>query len=640
KRLPENADPERVYRAVYEIKIKPGIKYQPHPAFAKGPDGTPLYTKLTGDALSGIDGIADFPEKATREVLSDDYIHEIMRLADPQIESPVLSILEKYILGLKGYEEALRADLEEIRAKRKAAAGAAYNQELDEKADPIILDYGRHPLAGVEKVDDHTLRITLKTKYPQFIYWLAMPFFSPVPEEADRFYKQGALADKNITIDRFPVGTGPYAMAVYNPNMEIILDRNPNFHGELYPDEGEAGDAENGLLKDAGRPLPFIDRVVFKLEKEAIPRWNKFLQGYYDNSGITSDSFDQAVTVSAGGRAEVTDAMRKKGIRLLTSVLPSTYYTGFNMLDPTVGGYSIAARKLRQAVSIALDYEEYIEIFANGRGIASMSPLPPGIFGYVKGKDGINPYVYDWDALRNKPVRKSIEYARRLLEEAGYPGGRDSEGRPLTITFDNPWTGADSTPMINWYIKRFKLLGIQLENRTTDYNRFQEKMLKGNFQFFFWGWNADYPDPENFFFLLTGSNSKVKYQGENVSNYSNPEFDRLFKTMENMDDSPARLAVIRRMTDILQRDAPWAFAYHPVSYGLFHEWVKNVKSNAMANNTLKYLRLDAALRERKRDEWNRPDFRPLILLAALFIIGSVPAIISVRRKRGAGRKRS
>ncbi len=640
KRLPENADPELVYRAVYEIKIKPGIKYQPHPAFAKGPDGAPLYSKLTGAALSGIDGIDDFPEKGTREVVSDDYIHEIKRLADPQIESPVLSILEKYILGLKGYEEALRADLEEIRAKRKAAAGAAYNQELDEKADPIILDYGRHPLAGVEKVDDHTLRITLKTKYPQFIYWLAMPFFSPVPEEADRFYKQGALADKNITIDRFPVGTGPYAMAVYNPNMEIILDRNPNFHGELYPDEGEAGDAEKGLLKDAGKPLPFIDRVVFKLEKEAIPRWNKFLQGYYDNSGITSDSFDQAVTVSAGGRAEVTEAMRKKGIRLLTSVLPSTYYTGFNMLDPTVGGYSIAARKLRQAVSIALDYEEYIEIFANGRGIASMSPLPPGIFGYVKGKDGINPYVYDWDALRNRPARKSIEYARRLLEEAGYPGGRDSEGRPLTITFDNPWTGADSTPMINWYIKRFKLLGIQLENRTTDYNRFQEKMLKGNFQFFFWGWNADYPDPENFFFLLTGSNSKVKYQGENVSNYSNPEFDRLFKTMENMDDSPARLAVIRRMTDILQRDAPWAFAYHPVSYGLFHEWVENVKSNAMANNTLKYLRLDAALRERKRDEWNRPDFKPLIVIAALFIIGSVPAIISVRRKRGAGRKRS
>ncbi len=639
QKLPENAAPERVYRAVYEIKIKPGIKYQPHPAFAKGPDGAPLYFKLTEADMSGINGLSDFPEKGTKEVVSDDYIYEIMRMADPQIESPVLSILEKYILGLKEYEEALRADLEAVRAKRKLAAGAAYNQELDEKADPIILDYKKHPLPGVEKVDGHTFRITLKTKYPQFIYWLAMPFFSPVPEEADRFYKQGALESKNITIDRFPIGTGPYKVAVYNPNMEIILDRNANFHGELYPEEGEPGDREKGLLRDAGLPLPFIDRIVFKLEKEAIPRWNKFLQGYYDNSGITSDSFDQAVTVSAGGRAEVTESMREKGIRLLTSVLPSSYYSGFNMLDETVGGYSISKQKLRQAVSIALDYDEFVEIFANGRGVASMSPLPPGIFGYIKGKDGINPYAYDWDASRNKPARKSIEYARRLLEEAGYPGGRDSEGRPLAITFDNPWTGADSTPSINWYIKRFKLLGIQLENRTTDYNRFQEKMLKGNFQFFFWGWNADYPDPENFFFLLAGSNSKVKYQGENVSNYSNPEFDRLFKIMENMDNSPARLKVISQMTELLRKDAPWAFAYHPVSFGLFHGWVENVKSNAMANNTMKYLRLDPGLREGKRDEWNRPDFRPLILLAALLIIGSVPAIISVRRKRAAGRKK-
>jgi len=638
KRLPENTSPELVYRAVYEINIKPGIKYQPHPAFSKGADGTPLYSGLTENDLSSINEISDFPVKGTRDVVSDDYIHEIMRIADPQISSPVLSILEKYILGMKEFELALEADLEAIRAKRKLAAGAAYNQELDEKADPIILDYSRHPLAGVQKIDDHTFRIILKTKYPQFVYWLAMPFFSPVPPEADRFYRQAPLEAKNITIDRFPVGTGPYAMAIYNPNMEIILDKNPNFHDERYPSEGEPADAEKGLLKDAGKALPFIDRVVFKLEKEAIPRWNKFLQGYYDNSGITSDSFDQAVTMSAGGRADVTESMRSKGIRLMTSVLPSTYYSGFNMLDPTVGGYSIAKQKLRQAISIALDYEEFIEIFANGRGVPSMSPLPPGIFGYSAGADGIDPYTYDWDASMNKPVRKSIEYARRLMEEAGYPGGTDTEGRPLTITFDNSWTGADSAPTISWYAKRLKLLGIQLENRTTDYNRFQEKMLKGNFQFYFWGWNADYPDPENFFFLLAGSNSKVKYQGENVSNYANPEYDLLFKKMESMDNSPARLAVIRRMTGILQKDAPWAFAYHPVSFGLYHGWVSNVKSNAMANNTMKYLKLDAELRERRRDEWNRPDFRPLIVLAALLIIGSVPAAIGVRRKRKARRR--
>ena len=53
-----------------------------------------------------------------------------------------------------------------------------------------------------------------------------------------------------------------------------------------------------------------------------------------------------------------------------------------------------------------------------------------------------------------------------------------------------------------------------------------------------WGWHADYPDPENFLFLLYGPNSKAKFDGENVSNYDNPEYNRLFDQMQNMDNSP------------------------------------------------------------------------------------------------------
>ncbi|MBI5345281.1 MAG: ABC transporter substrate-binding protein, partial [Deltaproteobacteria bacterium] len=636
RRLPDNAPPEKVSRAVYEIKLKKGITYQMHPAFAKKGDGSPLYLGLAKEAVKGINGIEDFPIKGTRELRADDYMLEIMRLADPLIESPVLPIIEKYVLGLKEYSELLRKDLEEIRKRRKEAAGPSYNQTVDEKENPVVLDYRRHRLPGVEKVDDHAFRIILKTKYPQFVYWLAMPFFSPMPEEAVLFYKQGVLADKNIALDRYPVGTGPYEMAAYNPNMEIILKRSGNYRFEAYPSEGEAGDRVTGLLDDAGKTMPFIDEIVFKLEKEAIPRWNKFLQGYYDNSGITSDSFDQAVTVSASGRAELTDAMREKGISLLTAVRPATYYNGFNMLDDAVGGYGTDRQKLRQAISIALDYEEYIEIFNNGRGIPAMSPLPPGIFGHLPGEEGVNPYIYEWDTSKKRPVRRPIEYARRLMEEAGYPGGRDRDGRPLTITFDNPWTGPDFTPVINWYIKKFKLLGIQLENRTTDYNRFQEKMLKGNFQFFTWGWNADYPDPENFFFLLISSNSKVKFQGENVANYSNPEFDRLFKVMENMDSTPERLKIIKEMTRRAWKDSPWVWGYHPVAFGLYHQWTGNVKSNSMANNTIKYLKIDAKERKRLRRAWNRPVVWPLAAALALLVIISVPAVMSARKRR-AGR---
>lgn len=634
RRLSSDAPASEVAKAVYEIRIKEGVLYQPHPAFAKGADGRPADRALTQTDLEGVESLADLKHTGTRAVVADDFIYQVMRLADPLNESPVLSILEKYISGLDEFAAGLRADLEETRKARKEAAGTGYNQTTDEKQNPIILDYSRHRLPGVERVDDKTYRIILKTKYPQFAYWLAMPFFSPMPEEADLFYKQGPLAEKNITLDRYPVGTGPYHIETFNPNMEIVLAKNPNFRGEAYPAEGEAQDAGQGLLKDAGAPLPFIDRLVFKLEKEAIPRWNKFLQGYYDNSGITSDSFDQAVTVSGAGRAEVTPMMSEKGITLMTSVRPSTYYAGFNMTDDVVGGYSPERQKLRQAISIALDYEEYIEIFANGRGIPAMSALPPGIFGRAEGRDGINPYVYAWDEGRKRPERHTIEYAKKLMKEAGYLEGRDKNGRGLVISFDNPWTGADSSAMINWYIKKFKLLGIQLENKTTDYNRFQEKMRKGNFQFFPWGWNADYPDPENFFFLLSGANAKVRFGGENASNYSNPDFDRLFKRMENMENSPERERVIGEMTAIIQKDSPWVWGYHPVAFGLYHQWNSNVKANSMANNTMKYMKIDIAERKRLRDEWNRPVVWPLAVAAIVLIALAAPAVISARRRSG------
>ncbi len=108
--------------------------------------------------------------------------------------------------------------------------------------------------------------------------------------------------------------------------------------------------------------------------------------------------------------------MRAQGIQLETAVAASTYYMGFNMLDPVIGGFSERARKLRQAVSIAVDYDEYISIFQNGRGIPAQGPIPPGIFGYREGAAGINPVVYTWDG--KQPQRRSIEDAKKITRRS------------------------------------------------------------------------------------------------------------------------------------------------------------------------------------------------------------------------------
>ena len=529
---------------------------------------------------------------------------------------------------MTAFRQMLEAEIAHIRAARRQAAGVFYNQEADERTNPIFLDLRQYDLPGAKIVDDLTFRLTLTKPYPQFLYWLAMPFFAPVPWEVDRFYTQSAAAVRNLTLDRFPVGTGPFTLAVYQPNYRIVLQRNAHFHSETYPEDGSAENAARGLLADRGKPLPFLEEAVYVLEKESVPRWNKFLQGYYDDSGISSDVFDQAVRISAAGGADLTDALGTKGIRLETDVAPTTFYYAFNMLDEVVGGYDMNKRKLRQALSIALNIEEYIQIFRNGRGIAAQSPIPPGIFGYQDGPEGINPIIYEWDEQLRSPRRKDLETAKVLLAEAGY-----TDGKPLVLFFDTVAGGPESKAFLDWLRKQFAAIGVQLQVRSTDYNQFQTKVLQGNFQLIQWGWNADYPDPENFLFLLYGPNAKVTSQGENAANYDNPQFNQLFRRVENMVNSAERAALIREILAIAQADAPWIWGFHPVDYGLYHAWQHNTKPLTFGGNTLKYKRIDPDLREQSRSGLESSDHRTTLGGLTVLILATIPATIRLYRRQ-------
>ena len=582
--LSDTAAPGRIAYSVYEIHIKPGMRYQPHPAFVA------MNQHLQGNELNGIHALGDFPKTGTREVTAADYVYQIKRLVHPALHTPIAGVMSEYIVGLKDYAATLKS---------------AVQAHPDD-----FLDLNRYPLSGVEVVDATTYRVTIRGKYPQFAYWLAMPFFAPMPWEAERFYAQPGMRERNLSLDWWPVGSGPYYLSENDPNQRMAMTRNPYYDSERYPDAGEAGDAAAGLLRDAGKQLPLIERIVFSLEKETIPYWNKFLQGYYDASGISSDSFDQAVQVNVSGETNVSDEMKAQGITLSTSVATSTMYTGFNWLDPVVGGASERARKLRLAIAIAVDFEEFVSIFANGRGISAQSPIPPGIFGYRAGKEGINRYVYDW--VDGAPKRKPIEEAKRLLAEAGYPDGVDAKTKqPLVIHFDTTPGGIGNKSRLDWMRKQFDKIGVQLDVRSTDYNRFQDKIRRGDTQMYYYGWNADYPDPENFFFLLHGAQAKVAYAGENASNYSNPEYDRLFEQMKNMENGAVRQKIIDQMLEILRRDSPWLWGYHPKNYVLQHGWLHNIKANVMANNKLKYWRLESAQRDQLRRLWNHPVLWPV-----------------------------
>ncbi len=569
----------------YIIHIRPGIYYQPHPALARDTQGQLVYAHLSPAQAQHYHQISDFTQTGTRELTADDFVYEIKRLASPQVQSPIYGLMSGHIM-----------DLAHLRARL----------EMQMQKNPKTpLDLRDYSFSGAEVLDRYTYRIRLSDPYPQFMYWLAMSFFAPYPWEADRFYSQPGFAHQNISIDWVPIGTGPYQLSQNNPNALLQLIKNPNFHREKLP---------QGLAHYAGEELPKIQGLEFYSEKESIPRWNKFLQGYYDQSGIGSDSFDAAIAYNAQGLPELKPKLRDQGIKLQISTEPSIFYLGFNWQDPIVGGADPKAQKLRQALSIAIDMQEYIQIFLNGRGQLAQGPLPPGIWGAKTGSDAFNPFIFKKEQGQVK--RRSLAEAQKLLTEAGYPNGIDVKtGKPLKLTLSIASDSRiDEGTLYTWFIQQFAKLNIELNIESTTYNRFQDKLNSGATQIFFSGWLADYPDPENFLFLLYGPNGKVKYGGENISNYQNADFDREYLAMSRLRKGPERQAEIDRMVAEVQEDAPWIWGFYPVSFQLSQPWVFNNHANPLVNNALKYMALDPEQRFKSRLARNKLAVWPLWLM--------------------------
>ena len=608
--LPDNAPPDKIAESVYDIPIRQGVKYQPHPAFAHDAKGELLYHQLTREQLGNKRSPFDFAEQGTRELEAEDFVYALKRHATTRIEAPVFSVFAEYVIGLKDYAELVK------REDAKLLAGLP--QDIRDKP---FLDFRRWPLAGVQALDKHTLRIRLKGKYPQWNYWLAMPFMAPVPWEADAFYAQNGMNENGLSLNQWPIGTGPYMMTEFVRDRRHVMKRNPNFRGEPYPCEGMPEDKALHLLDDCGKTMPFIDTLYVTIEKERVPRKEKFKQGYFDVPEIERPEWGVEFNNDAEDSDAIAKLYRERGFYfpLMTDI--SNWYLGFNMLDPVVGKGDTPEeqaknRKLRQAIAIAVDWEEgYGRIFKYKGGVAAHSPVPPGLFGSREGQPGfVNPVTHV--VVNGKPQRRPIADAKQLLVEAGYPDGRDvRSGKPLLLNYDFQRALTPEFKSENdWMVKQFAKLGIQLEIRATDFNQYQDKTLKGRHQIFWAGWLADYPDAENFMFLLYGPNAKSKTNGENIANYENPAFDTLYRQLQALEDGPEKQAVIDKMVVIAQQDSPWCMGFFPWGGLAFQQWVHNGKPSILIRDMAKYYRVDPALRAQKQAQWNHPVLWPLALL--------------------------
>lgn len=474
-----------------------------------------------------------FPGGKGRELKAADFVYSIKRVADLKNNSTGWWLLDGKIQGLNEWR------------KKYNGKDANYAEEV----------------AGLKALDDYTLQFKLTQQYPQFLYSLAMVYTYAVPREAVEMY--GAEFLNN------PVGTGAFITDTYTQTNKIVYHRNPKYRVVLYPSEGSAEDRQNGLLKDAGKRLPLVDKIVVNILTEASTRFLNFKKGKVDFSEIPKDDFDQVVTPDQG----LTDSYQKAGISLVVSPDLDITYIAFNHDDPLFNNNV----KLRQAMSMAFNHAKSNELFYNNRGVLAQTIIPPGIAGY--------------DANYKNPfARYDLAQAKKLLAEAGYPDGK---GLP-TISYEVLSTTVGRQGA-EFFQKSMKEIGIKVKVVTNTWPQLVQKTKKRQAQMFGMAWVGDYPDAENFLQLLYGPNAAP---GPNGSNYSNPEFDKKFKVAKNMQAGPERAKLYAKLAQESAELVPIILGVHRTSFVLKHSWMKNYKFSTFSHGQAKYYNID--LKEKKK----------------------------------------
>ena len=163
--------------------------------------------------------------------------------------------------------------------------------------------------------------------------------------------------------------------------------------------------------------------------------------------------------------------------------------------------------------------------------------------------------------------RQNLRRARELLAEAGFPGGRGLPPLHVGVL-------SDTSPVVQSTLESLAKIGVETRVTVSPRDVHWQGLRRGDFGFFRDGWIADYPDPENFFWLFY-SESPV-----NHTRYSDPEYDRLFERLRTTaPGDPERPATCARLEQILQRDAPAIFLYHERSLYLIRPEVRGFESS-------------------------------------------------------------
>jgi len=339
------------------------------------------------------------------------------------------------------------------------------------------------------------------------------------------------------------VGTGPFKVKNIKEGDAVVLERNPAYW----------------MFDEWKNRMPYLDYVEFRFIKdkrsEIIAFRNKELDMVYR----------LPVEMAKDILGELDEAKEHKAdFRLQSNPAMSLTYYGFQNKLPPFNNV-----KVRQAFNYAIDRQYIADKVLQG-------DATPGIYGIVP------PSMPGYDYKSVTGYTYDPEKARKLLAEAGYPGGKNFP--EVTLQINNG--GGDRNTMTAEYItnKLKENLGVTVKVDPMPSAQHIEAIITGKALFWRIGWNADYPDPETFLTTLYGRHvpdSLSIASSLNSVRYSSPQFDSIFEAAIREPDSAKRSELYRRADQVAMSDAAIMPIYYEVNDRLIQRNVRGFDINPM-----------------------------------------------------------
>ena len=357
-------------------------------------------------------------------------------------------------------------------------------------------------LETIEKVDDYTVKFTLKTPNSPFIANMAMDFASIQSREyADALTKIG----KPELIDQHPIGTGPFSFVKYDQDATIRYKAFAGFWGAK----------------------PKIDTLVFSINKDPAVRLAKLRAGecqiaaYPNPADLASIKSDAKLTL-----------LSQPGLNI-----------GYLAFNTTRKPFDDA--RVRTALNMAIDRKTILESVYQGAGQAAKNLIPPTMWSY----DAATPeFKYDPEA------------ARKMLADAGYPNGFDSDLWAMPV--QRPYN-PDGRRMAELMQADFAKVGVKAHIVSYEWGEYRKRAQAGEHQMVELGWTGDNGDPDNFFVPLAGCDA-ARVGGGNVAKWCDKSFDEVVRKASTIAAQADRAKMYTQAQEIMHRESPFAFIAHSV----------------------------------------------------------------------------